>query len=145
MSNDKMMRDLIGGLIACDDQPPAECLTELRESLGRKVAGMKTKGRYAGRVLMAGLAGAALGLALILAANSPFQGALWLLRAGFCVLIAGVVVFFIGAMSRASSLGIGYVWARHDLHDAAIMELSLQVQRLTQRIDALEKQNSQAP
>ena len=46
------------------------------------------------------------------------------------------ILAVVGAIGLFLFRGFGYVWARHDLHDAAIMELSLQVHRLAERLDA---------
>jgi hypothetical protein len=139
------VRELMNGLIACDDQPDEERMMELRKALEHKVLGMKRNGRLAQYVFFAGIAAVALGVALIVVADDGYQGITWLLRTGFAILITGAVTIVSGAIGLFVFRGFGYVWARHDLHDAAILELASQVQRISQRIDASEKSNSPAP
>jgi hypothetical protein len=144
MSVNNAIRDLIDRLIACDEQPSDECLLEVRQTLEHKVMRMKWKGRISQYIFFAGMVAMALGCAVILVAGDGHQSVTWLVRTGFSVFIAGAVVVVIGAIGLLRFRGFGYVWARHDLHDAALMELSLQVQRLSQRIDASDKTNSPA-
>ena len=60
---------------------------------------------------------------------------------GFGLVVVGVILAIVGAVGLFLFHGFGYVWARNDLHDAAIMELSLEVQRLAQRIDSANKKS----
>jgi hypothetical protein len=58
---------------------------------------------------------------------------------GIGLVFLGAILAIFGAVGLFLFHGVGYVWARNDLHDAAILELSLQVERLAQRIDAPNK------
>ncbi|MDB5338998.1 MAG: hypothetical protein JWN70_4617 [Planctomycetaceae bacterium] len=142
MPANNTIRDLIDGLVACDEQPSEECLMELRKTLELKVTQMKRNGRGSQSVFFAGIVTMALGYAIVAIAAAGRQSVAWLLMTGFSALIAGAIVVVIGAIGLFLFRGFGYVWARHDLQDAAMLELSLQVQRLSQRIDASEKANT---
>lgn len=145
MPNNKAIRDMIDSLIACDDQPNEARLGELRKALEHKVGDMKKKGQSMQRVMKSGLALMLFGVVLSLIAYDFVPNATWLLKTGIGVVVAGWGVVMIGAIIRARYLGLDYVWARHDLHDAVIMDLSMQVQKLSQRVDEFDQKNSVTP
>ena len=142
MPNNNTIRDMIDSLIACDDQPSEARLGEVRKALEQKVGNMKKKGDMMQRFIVIGLALMLLGIATCLVAYHFFSDADWLWRLGFSLLGGGWGTVVISAIIRARYHGLDYVWARDDLHEAAMMDLSLQVQQLAQRIDALDKKNS---
>lgn len=133
------IRDMIDGLIACDQQPSEERMTEWRQSLERKVTRMKQRGRHSQYVCIAAIVLLALGYLMVAVAAGGRQNIDWLTAAGFSVLMVGAILAIIGAIGLFLYRGFGYVWARHDLHDAAIMELSLQLHRLSERLDGQGK------
>lgn len=137
MPADNKIRDLIDGLVACDEQPNEERMAELRKSLEQTVTKMKQRGRRAQFVCAAAIVLMILGYVIIAIAAGGHQTINWLAKTGFAVLILGAILAVVGAVGLFLFRGFGYVWARHDLHDAAIMELSLQVHRLSERLDAL--------
>ena len=145
MSANSTIRDLIDGLIACDEQPSDERLMEVRKTLEQRVMKMNRKGRISLYIFFAGIAAMVLAIAAILASGDVDQRIMWLAQTGIITSYAGTILIVIGAIGLLRFRGFGYVWARHDLHDTAIMELSLQVQRLSQRIDTLDKTISPAP
>jgi len=130
------IRDLIEGLVACDEQPSEERMTGLRKSLERKVTKMTQRGRHSQYVFVAAIVLLVLGYVMVAVAAGGRQQIAWLTVTGFSVLIFGAILAVIGAIGLFLFRGFGYVWARHDLHDAAIMELYLQVHRLSERLDA---------
>jgi hypothetical protein len=134
MAGNDSVRDLIDKIVACDDQPSEAQMTELCKSLAGKVATMKHRARHSRIALLVGLILFVGGCVPILLWGPGHQLFAWLTVTGFCVAAVGAVGLFLFH-------GFGYVVAQNDLHDAAIMELSLQVRRLAERIDA-PKQSS---
>jgi hypothetical protein len=139
MAATESARDLIDRIFACDEQPSEERLTELRKSLAAKVARLIRRARYSRAAAIAGLF-------LLLAGSVPISlGSPDNPRLGWLTLSAqiaeaiGVMLIIGGCVGLVLSRGFAYIWARDDLHDAAIMELSAQVQRLAQQIDTLKK------
>jgi hypothetical protein len=145
MAANDSVRQLINGIVACDDQPSEEQMTELRKTLGGKVATMKRRVRHSRNLCVAGVLLFVIGYVLLLSMlgragqpGNPGQPSLvW--ATGFGLVVVGAILALVGAVGLFLFHGFGYVWARNDLHDAAILELSLQVERLTQRIDAPNK------
>ena len=135
------VHDLISGLIACDEQPTDERLTELRKTLQQKAIKMNRKGRISQYIFVAGMLAMALGFAVILVAVEGHQRDTWLSWAGFSVFLGGALIVVVGAIGLLCFRGFGYACARHDLIDAEIMELSVQVQRLSQKVDEMDKTN----
>ena len=133
------VRDLIEKLVACDEPPSNQRLTEMHKTLEQKVAGMKRRGRYSRFVCLAGIGLMILGFAGMLLAGVDRQEIRWLMLTGFSIVMAGAIAVVAGCVGLFAFRGFGYVWARHDLHDATLMELSLQVQRLSERVDALDR------
>ncbi|QDT52063.1 hypothetical protein Pan44_00710 [Caulifigura coniformis] len=139
MTANDNVRDLIHKLVASDDPPSEQRMSELHTALEQKVTSMKQRGRYSQLVCVAGIALMILGFAGVLLAARSSQEIRWLTLTSSSILIAGAVVVVAGCVGLFTFRGFGYVWARHDLHDATMMELSLQVQRLSERVDALSK------
>lgn len=139
MTANDSIRNLIDSILVCDDQPSEEQMTQLRKSLEHKVTTMKHRARFARHSMIAGIVLFALGYAFVAITSGGQQNVAWLTRTGIGILIAGAIVIVAGAVGLFMFRGFGYVWARHDLHDAAVMELSLQVQRLAQQIEAFDK------
>ena len=147
MAANDSVRRLIDGIIACDDQPSEEQMTELRKTLEGKVATMKRRVRRSRNLCAAGVLFFVVGYVLVLSTlghasqpGNPGQPSLvW--ATGFGLVVVGVILAIVGAVGLFLFHGFGYVWARNDLHDAAIMELSLEVQRLAQRIDSANKKS----
>ncbi len=139
MSAHNPIQALIDGLVACDEQPSDERLTELRHALGNKVSRIKQRGRGSIYLFFAGIVVLAIGFVMLLIASAPYHQIVWLTRTGFGVAIAGAVLTILGSIGLLIYRGFGYVWARHDFHDAAFMELSMQVRQLSQQLDALNK------
>lgn len=135
------VRDLLNQLVACDETPSPERMSELHTALEQKVTRMKQRGRYSQFVCIAGIALMILGFAGVLLSARNGQEIRWLTLTGSSLLIAGAVVVVAGCVGLFTFRGFGYVWARHDLHDATLMELSLQVQRLSEQLDALSKRS----
>jgi hypothetical protein len=131
------VRDLIDSLVACDEQPSEEKMTELRQRLEKKVKRMTQGGRRSRYVCIAAAVLMAIGYVAIAIAASARPEVAWLAAAGFSVLIVGAILAVVGCIGLFLFRGFGYVWARHDLQDAAMMELSLQVHRLSERLDKL--------
>jgi hypothetical protein len=146
MAANDSVRHLIDGIVACDEQPSEEQMTELRKTLSEKVASMKRRVRHSRNLCVAGVLLFVIGYVLLLSMfgrqpGNPGQPSLVTVTA-FGLVVVGAILAILGAVGLFLFHGFGYVWARNDLHDAAIMELSLQVERLAQRIDAPTK-NSQ--
>ncbi len=141
MSTNSDIRAFIDGLIACDEQPSDDRWTELRKAMENKVVKMRRNGRRSLYVFFAGVVVMMLGFTIILLSDHGHQF-IWLTRTGFGIVLSGAFVVVIGAVGLLRFRGFGYVWAMHDLHDAAILDLSLQVERLSQRFDAAEKATS---
>jgi hypothetical protein len=145
MAANDSIRNLIDGIVACDEQPSEEQMTELRKSLAGKVATMKRRVRHSRNLCVAGVLLFVIGYVLLLSMvgragqpGNPGQPNL-VTATGFGLVVVGAILAIFGAVGLFLFHGFGYVWARNDLHDAAIMELSLQVERLAQRIDAPHK------
>jgi len=134
-------RDLIHRLVACDEAPNDQRLSELHAALEHKVTNMKQRASYSQFVCIAGIALMILGFAGVLFAARKDPEIRWLTLTGFSILIGGAVGVVAGCVGLFTNRGFGYVWARHDLHDATLMELSLQVQRLSERLDAMSKRS----
>lgn len=139
MPANKSIQALVAGLIAYDEQPSEESLTELRQALGNKVSQMKQRGRGSSYLFAAGISIMATGIVLLMIASAPFHQIVWLTRTGFGFTIVGAVLVIIASIGLLIFRGFGYVWARHDFHDAAIMELSMQIRRLSEQLDAMQK------
>lgn len=139
MSAHENVRDLIDKLVACDAPPSAARMSELHQSLEQKVTRMKQRGRYSQLVFFAGIVLMVLGVVGIFLAAGDGQEIRWLTLTSFSVLIGGAITVVVGCIGLFAFRGFGYAWARHDLHDATLMDLSLQVQRLAERLDALGK------
>jgi len=139
MPTNDAVRDLIDSLVACDEPPSEENMAELRKRLGGKVTRMKQRGRWARYVCLAAVVLMFLGYVLLAMAASSRPEIGWLTATGFSALIAGAILVVVGCVGLFRFRGFGYVWARHDFQDAALMELSLQVQRLSERLDELSK------
>ncbi len=130
---------MIDQLIASDEQPSEEEMAELRKRLKQKVTHMTRRGRYALYVCLAGGVLMLLGfIAVVIAANGQHDMT-HLTRLGFGTLIAGAVVVIVGCIGLLVFRGFGFVWARHDFQEAALTELSLQVERLSEKLDKLSK------
>ncbi len=138
-AKDDSVRDLIDKIVACDDQPSEAQMTELRKSLAGKVATMKQRARHSRIALLAGLISFFAGCVPILLGSPGHRFLAWLTVAGFSLAGAGAILVVVGAVGLFLFHGFGYVVTQNDLHDAAIMELSLQVQRLAERIDVLKQ------
>jgi hypothetical protein len=145
MAANDSVRQLINGIVACDDQPSEEQMTELRKTLEGKVATMKRRVRHSRNLCAAGVLLFVIGYVLVLSTfghagqpGNPGQPTV-VAATAFCLVVVGAILAIVGAVGLFLFHGFGYVWARNDLHDAAIMELSLQVERLAQRIDAPNK------
>jgi hypothetical protein len=140
MAANDSVRHLIDGIVACDEQPSEEQMTELRKTLSGKVATMKRRVRHSRNLCVAGVLLFVFGYVLLLSMfgrqpGNPGQPNL-VTATAFGLVVVGAILAILGAVGLFLFHGFGYVWARNDLHDAAIMELSLQVERLAQRIDA---------
>jgi hypothetical protein len=130
---------LIDGLVACDDPPSEARLTELRQALERKVTWMKRGGRLANFAFFGGIAVMALGFGIMLLAGETRPPIRWLSMTGFGITAFGAALVVAASVALFVFRGFGYVWARHDLQDAALLELSAQIQRLSERLEAVEK------
>jgi hypothetical protein len=133
------VRNVIEKLVACDEQPSEEQMTELRKRLEQKVTRMKRRGRLSQFVCLAAAVLMLLGYATILIASNEQQDIRWLTVTGFSVLVAGALTAVVGCLGLFLFRGFGYVWARNDFQEAAMMELSLQVERLSERVDELSR------
>jgi hypothetical protein len=131
------VRNLIDSLIACDEQPSEEQMSGLRTSLEQRITTMKARSRYALLVGGSGVLLCVAGYAMVARAAGGRLNSAWVETLGVGSLIVGAVLVVVGAMGRLLGGGFGYVWARQDLHDAALVELAVQVDRLAKRIDAL--------
>jgi hypothetical protein len=145
MAANDSIKNLIDGIVACDEQPSEEQMTELRKTLAGKVATMKGRVRHSRNLCVAGIVLLVLGYVLLLSMlghhgqpGNPGQPSL-VGATGIGLVFLGAILAIFGAVGLFLFHGVGYVWARNDLNDAAIMELSLQVERLAQRIDAPQK------
>jgi hypothetical protein len=145
MAANDSVRHLIAGIVACDEQPSEEQMSELRKTLAGKVGTMKRRTRHSRNLCVAGVLLFVIGYVLLLSMSgragqpgNPGQPGL-VTTIAFGLVVVGAILAIIGAVGLFLFHGFGYVWARNDLHDAAIMELSLQVERLAQRIDAPNK------
>ena len=145
MAANDSVRQLIDGIVACDEQPSEEQMTELRKTLAGKVATMKRRVHHSRSVCVAGVLFLVIGYVLLLSMvghpaqpGNPGQPNL-VTATGFGLVALGGILTVFGAVGLFLFHGFGYVWARNDLNDAAIMELSLQVQRLAQQIEAPNK------
>jgi hypothetical protein len=130
---------LIDGLVACDDPPSEARLTELRQTLERKVTRMKRGGRLANYAFFGGIAVIVLGFGVMLLAGETRPPIRWLSMTGFGITALGAATVVAASVALFMFRGFGYVWARHDLQDAALLELSAQVERLSRRVEAVEK------
>lgn len=130
-------RELVDRLVACDEQPSEAEMTQLRKGLQQKVIRMKQKGRRALYCCLAAGLVMGLGFCLILLANSGHQEITWLAKTGFITTVAGAVLVFVGCVGLLRYRGFGYVWAQHDYQEAAILELSLQMERVFEKLDKL--------
>lgn len=139
MTDHENVRNLIDKLVACDAPPSGERMSELHQALERKVTRMKQRGRYSQLVFFIGIALIVLGVVGIFLAAGDGQEIRWLTLTGFSILICGAITVVAGGIGLFAFRGFGYAWARHDLHDATLIDLSLQVQRLAERLDALGK------
>ena len=140
MAANESVRDLIEGIVVWDEQPSEKRMAEVRQSLAAKVATMKRRARLSRNACVLGALMFLVGCEIsVLLNNSIHQDLAWLPAASSGVVIVGAILVAVGAVGLVIFQGFGYVWARDDLHDAALMELSLQVQRLAQRMDAREK------
>jgi hypothetical protein len=143
MAANESIRNLIDGIVACDEQPNEEQMTELRKTLAEKVVTLKRRVRNSRNLCVAGVLLFVVGYVLLLSMfgrqpGNPGQPNL-VTATAFGLVFLGAILALVGAVGLFLFHGFGYVWARNDLHDAAIMELSLQVERLAQRIDAPNK------
>ena len=145
MAANDSVRNLIDSIVACDEQPSEEQMTELRKTLAGKVATMKRRVHHSRTVCVAGVLCFVVGYVLLLSTvghpaqpGNPGQPTL-VAATGFILVAVGAIFTVFGAVGLFLFHGLGYVWARNDLNDAAIMELSLQVQRLAQRMEAPNK------
>jgi hypothetical protein len=138
MAANDSVRKLIDGIIACDEQPAEDRMSELRKSLQHKVETMKRRARFSQYLCAAAVFLFGLGYIIVAIAAREHQTIRWLAVTGFSVVILGAVLAVAGAVGLFAYRGFGFVWARHDLHDAAIMELSLQVERLSHRVDRID-------
>ena len=145
MAANDSVRNLIDGIVACDEQPSEEQMTELRKTLAGKVATMKRRVHHSRTVCVAGVLFLVIGYVLLFSMlgrpgqpGNPGQPT-FLAATGFIFMWLGTILALFGAIGLFLFHGFGYVWARNDLHDATIMELSVQVQRLAQRIDTLKE------
>jgi hypothetical protein len=141
MAANDSVRHLIDAIVACDEQPSEEQMTELRKTLEGKVATMKRRVRHSRTLCVAGIVLFVIGYILLFSMlgrpgqpGNPGQPSLATATA-FGLVVVGAILAIFGFVGLFLFHGFGYVWARNDLHDAAIMELSLQVQRLADRID----------
>lgn len=139
MTASRLIGRFVAELIACDQQPSTERLTEFRQALEHKVTGMKNKGRGAQWVCLVGVVVMLLGLVVTIIASGRQPSIHWLTVTGFSLAVGGAIVIVVGSVGLFLYRGFGYVWARHDLQEAAIWELSAQVQRLSQQIDEIRK------
>jgi len=139
MRGNDNIEQMIDQLIASDEQPSEEEMAELRKRLKHKVTHMTRRGRYALYVCLVGGVLMLLGFIAIVIAVNGQQDITWLARVGFGTLIAGAVFTIVGCIGLLVFRGFGFVWARHDFQEAAIAELSLQVERLSEKLDKLSK------
>ena len=122
-------------------------MTESRKTLEGKVATMKRQVRCSRNLCAAGVLLFVIGYVLVLStlghASQPGNSGQPTVVAAtaFGLVVVGAILAIVGAVGLFLFHGFGYVWARNDLHDAAIMELSLEVQRLAQLIDAANKKS----
>ena len=130
---------MIDQLIAADGQPSEEEMSELRKRLRQKVVQMTHRGRYAVYVCLGGASLMLLGYVAVVIAASGSQDNTWWAQLGFGTLVAGAVVVIGGCVGLLAFRGFGFVWARHDFQEAAIAELSLQVERLSEKLDKLSE------
>ena len=137
MPTNDAIRNLIDSLIACDEQLSEEHMSELRKRLEQKVTRMKRYGRRALYLCLAAAILMFLGYAVLLIAANSRQDIFWLRVSGSGVLIAGAILAVIGCIGLFLFRGFGFVWARHDFQEAAITELSLQVEQLSEKLDKL--------
>jgi fatty acid desaturase len=144
MPTNDAVQNLMENLIACDEQPSEEEMTELRQRLEQKVTRMKRRGRHSLYVCLAAAVLMLLGYLSIVISASGRQDVTWLTVPGFSVLIAGAILAIVGCIGLLLFRGFGYVWARHDFQETAIMELSLHVQRLSERVNELSKNSPSA-
>jgi hypothetical protein len=147
MAANDSVRHLIDGMIACDEQPSEEQMTELRKTLAGKVATMKRRVRHSRNLCAAGVLLFVIGYVLLLSTlghpaqpGNPGQPNFVTVTA-IGLIVVGAILAILGAVVLFLFHGFGYVWARNDLQDAALMELSLEVQRLAQRIDAANEKS----
>jgi hypothetical protein len=135
MPADKSTRSVIDDLVTLDQQPTEEQMAMFRRNLGDKVTAMKRGARRSRYFLIGGFVLFAIGYALVAVAARGQQNIQWLTATGISIVVVGALVAVGGAVGLLINRGFGYVWARQDLHDAGLMELSLQVQRLSQQIE----------
>jgi hypothetical protein len=145
MAANDSVRHLIADIVACDEQPSEEQMSELRKTLAGKVGTMKRRVRHSRNLCVAGVLLFVIGYVFLLSMfgragqlGNPGQPSL-VTTIAFGLVVVGAILAIVGAVGLFLFHGFGYVWARNDLHDAAIMELSVQIQRLAQRMDAPNK------
>lgn len=139
MPTNDAIRDLVDNLVACDEQPSEEKMAELRKCLGEKVTRMNQRGRRSRYVCITAAILMFFGYIIIAIAASSRHEIAWLTVSGISILITGAILMVVGCVGLFCFRGFGYAWARHDFQDAALMELSLQVHRLSERVDELSK------
>jgi hypothetical protein len=140
MADYDSVRQLIDRIVAAADPPSEETMSQVRRSLQEKVTSMKNRGRRSRAVFMIALA--VLGLGFLLAFVGDSRNADSLTTAGVVLAIVGGITAIVGAIGMVLNQGFGYVWARNDLHDAAIMELSVKLDELSRKLDALGEQKN---
>lgn len=134
--NDSIER-MIDQMIASDEQPSEKLMAEMRKRLQHKVVQMKRRGHYALYLCLVAVVVMLLGFVVIVIAVNGQQDLTWLARLGFGTVIIGAVLALFGCLGLLMFRGFGFVWARHDFQEAAISELSLQVERLSEQLDKL--------
>jgi hypothetical protein len=139
MPTNDAIRNLIDSLIACDEQPSEEHMAELRKRLEQKVTRMKRYGRRALYICFAAAVLMLIGYAALVIAAGSREDVFWLRASGTGVLIAGAILAIVGCVGLFLYRGFGFLWARHDFQEVAITELSLQVERLSERLDKLSR------
>jgi len=136
MAAENSIRSMIANLVTLDDQPTEEQMALFRKNLDQKVTGMNRRTRRSRYLFIGGIVLFALGYALVAIAARGHQNVHWLTATGFSVLVVGALVVVGGAIGLFINHGFSYTWTRQDLHDANLMELSLQIQRLSEQIEA---------
>jgi hypothetical protein len=139
MSSPDAARNLIDRIIACDDQPQPAELSELRGRLRSKVLRMKGRGHFALLVCLLAAIVIAVGVALVGFAVSAPHEIRWLTWTGFGFVVVGAILEVAACVGLLVYRGFGFVWARNDYQETAILDLTLQVQRLAEQVEALSK------